>query len=150
MGGRELHFTIPGRVGGKGRPRFTVIGGRGRAYTPAKTASMESVVREIAARAMNGAPLLEGPLALEISIFLSPPASWSKRKRAEAVFPTGKPDLDNIGKLIGDALNGVVWKDDAQLAELTIRRRFTGDAPEKVQIQITGLMPAIGIARAAA
>lgn len=149
MGGRGIQFTIPGRVGGKGRPRFTVIAGHARAYTPAKTVSTEAMVREIAARAMNGAALLDGPLALEVAIFINPPASWSKRKRAEAIHPTGKPDLDNIGKLIGDALNGIIWKDDSQLSALTIRRRFNGEAPEHVYIRVTELSPAISAAVAA-
>lgn len=135
MGARELRFVIPGRVGGKGRPRFTVIGGHARAYTPAKTASTEAMVRDFAAKAMDGGPLLDGPLELIVTVNLEKPTSWSKRKCAETKFPTGKPDLDNVAKLIGDALNGIVWRDDSQIAALHIARRFvTGGESTEIYV----------------
>jgi Holliday junction resolvase RusA-like endonuclease len=138
---REVRFTIPGRVGGKGRPRFTVVGGHARAYTPAKTASMEAVVRQIGADAMAGADLLDGALHLTIVVNLNRPASWSKRKRAENPIPTGKPDLDNVTKLIGDSLNGIVWRDDSQIASLHVGRRFV-EGGEHTEIYVTQLRDA--------
>ena len=34
------------------------------------------------------------------------------------------PDWDNIGKLVSDALNGTVWKDDCQVADGRAIRRY--------------------------
>lgn len=137
MGGREIRFVIPGRVGGKGRPRVAVIGGHARVYTPAKTASMEQMIRGFGAAAMAGNALFEGALEVVVMIDLERPKSWTKRKRAENPFPTGKPDLDNIIKGIGDSLNGIIWRDDSQIADLRISRRFIESGGESVEVKIS-------------
>jgi Holliday junction resolvase RusA-like endonuclease len=139
MPAREIRFVIPGRVGGKGRPRATAIGGHARMYTPAKTVSMEAMVRGFGAAAMCGGALMDGPLHLAVVVSLERPASWSKRKRAETPIPTGKPDLDNVVKLIGDALNGVVWRDDSQIASLHIHRQFIESGGEQVEVTVSRL-----------
>jgi Holliday junction resolvase RusA-like endonuclease len=76
--------------------------------------------------------LLEEPLCLRVTVFCDVPKSKSKKFRALALadnyIPTTKPDLDNVVKLVGDAGNGIVWKDDSHIAEVHARRRY-GDAP---------------------
>ena len=56
------------------------------------------------------------------------PASWSKRKAAEALHgvirPTKKPDADNVLKAVCDGINGVVWHDDTQAVDVTLRKRY--------------------------
>lgn len=120
---------------GKGRPRF----GNGRTYTDQRTETAEAVIR-ICANQQVGQPVLLGPLTLSIAMEVEVPASWSKRKRADAlantVRPTGKPDLDNVAKLIADALNGIVWKDDAQLCSLTIARRYAEKAQTAIWVRV--------------
>lgn len=122
-----LTITIPGELRGKGRPRFSARGGFARAYTDAKTASAETWVRACAVDAACGTPIA-GPVAVRLDVGVGVPASWSKRKRADAlagaVWPTGKPDLDNVLKLVGDALNGIVWADDRQIVRAEITRRY--------------------------
>lgn len=138
---REVRFTIPGRVRGKGRPRARIVAGHAHIHTDAKTASAEAMVRTMAAQAMDGAAVLDGALHLTIVVNLNRPASWSKRKRAENPIPTGKPDLDNVAKLLGDSLNGIVWRDDSQIASLHIGRRFV-EGPEQTEIYVTQLRDA--------
>jgi Holliday junction resolvase RusA-like endonuclease len=54
--------------------------------------------------------------------------SWSRKKRqaalAGALHPTGKPDLDNCVKLLMDALNGILWRDDAQVTDIAVIKRY--------------------------
>ena len=46
-------------------------------------------------------------------------------------------DVDNLAKLVLDALNGHVWKDDWQIDELSVRRVFVTDkALAKTVIEI--------------
>ena len=48
-------------------------------------------------------------------------------------YPTKKPDADNIAKVVCDALNGLAYKDDAQVIDLTVHKRF-GDPKVIVKI----------------
>ncbi len=77
------------------------------------------------------------------------PASFSKRKRLDAIErrlrPTTKPDWDNIAKTI-DALNKVVWPDDAAVVDAVVRK-FYSEKPALV-IVVRALEPQA--ARAAA
>lgn len=123
-----LTFTVPGAPVGKGRPRATAIAGRARLYTPARTAAYEGLVALAARAAMAGRPLLEGAVALNVHADCPVPASWSRKRQAEALagslMPTTKPDADNLLKAICDGLNGVAWRDDVQVVDLRVRKRY--------------------------
>ena len=124
-----IHFHIPGQPVGKGRPRIGKVGAHARMFTPAKTVNYESTVALFAAQAMAGRALLTGPVNLQMRVDFPIPASWSMKKQraAEAgqILPTVKPDSDNIVKAICDAINGVVWKDDVQVVDLTVKKRYS-------------------------
>ena len=131
-GGVMVTFFVPGAPQGKGRPRF--VRATGRVYTPAKTESYEATLRLFAHQAMAGrAPFGKGePLSCSVVATFAVPASWSNRKRLSAyagtIYPTGKPDFDNVLKVLGDALNGVVWHDDAQIVGGSLAKRY-GEKP---------------------
>jgi Holliday junction resolvase RusA-like endonuclease len=114
-----LSFSVPGPVVGKGRPRF----GQGRTYTPTKTLHYEGLVRHCAALAMRGGALCEAPLRVLVTAYMAVPPSYSRRKRegclAGLIWPTGKPDADNIIKVL-DACNGVVFRDDSQIVDARV------------------------------
>lgn len=139
-------FTVPGRLGGKGRPRFAVVQGRARAFTPKKTASDEAIVRQFASEAMEGRAILDGALALNIAIYLNPPASWSKKKREAADWVTGKPDPDNSVKLIADAMNSIVYRDDSQIATISFKRHYTLFGKERIEVSVSALSPVLSSA----
>jgi len=115
-------IIIPGVARGKGRPRFS----NGRTYTDEKTRNAEAWIRQCAMEQVGNIHL-ECPLSVEMVIEVAVPKSWSKTKREAArigtLRATGRPDLDNCFKMC-DALNGIVWKDDAQIVEATISRRY--------------------------
>jgi Holliday junction resolvase RusA-like endonuclease len=144
---READVTVvlKGHPRGKGRPRSRVATSKAgkpfvAVYTDQETRTYEAMLRHAADQATRaaipGAAFIWAPLdcALRVrvtAIFL-PPASWSGRKRREAIAgivrPTGKPDGDNLLKCVGDALNGVVWRDDSVVVEWVIRK-FFGEQP---------------------
>ena len=68
------------------------------------------------------------------------PASWSKAKRQEALegklAHMGKPDWDNVGKIITDALNQVAWNDDSQIISASVIKTY--GAEPKVIVKIYG------------
>jgi Holliday junction resolvase RusA-like endonuclease len=65
------------------------------------------------------------PIELHITCHYVKPKSWSAKKRNSPQFKTGKPDIDNLAKIIMDALNGVVWHDDAQIIFLTVSKDYS-------------------------
>lgn len=95
------------------RARFTRSG---HAYTPTKTATFEKSVRFLAV--VQRPQILEGPLHVELDFAMAPP------KRLKNSHPISRPDIDNLAKAICDALNGVCWKDDAQICKLTARKFY--------------------------
>lgn len=136
---KSIAFTIEGNPVAKGRPRFAKFGGFVRTYTPKKTERYEDIVRWHALEARNAAGLVmldAVPLRLQVRCYLSVPTSWSKvktqRALAGAIRPTGKPDWDNFAKLISDALNGVIYRDDSAIWEATVRKVYDAKARTEV------------------
>jgi len=120
----SIAFLIPGQPQGKGRPRATTINGHARMYTPAKTRGYEAEVWEAYRKAGGG--MLDGNLSMTIKAYREIPKSWNKQRRQDAAmkFCDTKPDIDNIVKVICDALNGVAFKDDAQVVEVKAQKRW--------------------------
>lgn len=76
--------------------------------------------------AMGGAAPLTGPLRLTVNAVWPWPKSMTEKKRrvAGAHWRTSRPDADNIAKLVGDAMNGVVYADDAQIVSQTVTKQY--------------------------
>lgn len=130
MSGRLIcAFIFDGEAVAKGRPRFTTRGGFGRTYTPQRTVDFEIAIGLHAQLAMRGAggPACEEPVSVRIAISRKPPRSWSRKRREAALGQpiTGRPDLDNQAKAILDGLNTVAFLDDAQVASLSVERRWS-------------------------
>jgi Holliday junction resolvase RusA-like endonuclease len=128
---RRIAFTVLGRPYGKGRPRGTKAG---HFFTPRATTLAENEVRAAWERA--GAVRLEGPLQLRINLFIERPKGHFKTSgdlNATGLrnpLPAGqKPDVDNALKLVMDALNTRAWKDDVQVVQVAIRRRWVVHDP---------------------
>jgi Holliday junction resolvase RusA-like endonuclease len=128
-----IEFIVPGQPVPKGRPKFARRGKGVVAYTPAKTAAYESLVQSAAAEAMAGREPSTRPIKLVVSLALEVPASWSKKRRALAltgqICATKKPDADNVLKGLKDGCNGIVWRDDAQVVSIELRKAY-GDTPQ--------------------
>lgn len=124
----SISFVIPGTAVAKGRPKFARRGAFVTAYTPAKTVDYEKVVKAQAVAAMAGRAPIDGPVEANVHILVIPPASWSKKKRAQALEgalkPTSKPDIDNTIKGIFDAMNDIVWCDDKQVCVLRATKSY--------------------------
>lgn len=122
-------FRVPGIPVGKARARVVVNNGRAMAYTPEKTVNFEALVRFYAQQAR--VPFIEaGPLVLTVEFVRTFPKSMPKKRRATE-RPTTKPDLSNLLKGVEDALNGVAWRDDSQLVDVRMTKRY-GDVPETI------------------
>ena len=76
---------------------------------------------------------------MDIEAWLPIPASWSnKRKTAAAtgqIWPTSKPDIDNLCKIAWDAMNGIVYKDDSQIVESRLFKGYHDEPCLRVRVQ---------------
>lgn len=135
----EIYFVVHGEPKSKLRPQFRRMGGFVSTYTPKKTKLAEDHIMVIASQHIPNT-LITGPILLSVRAYRSPLKSFSKKKLAMALSgemrPITKPDLDNYVKLVKDALNGLIWKDDAQVIEfLPGTGKYYGDPP-RVEIRI--------------
>lgn len=148
---------LPGEPQGKGRPRSRVAYTRDdRAfvaiYTPAATVAYEKALATVGRAAMRGRAPLRGALDVRIIAVMSVPQSWSTKKRdaalAGTIRPTGKPDLDNIMKML-DAFQAkparkgklgtppILWQDDSQIVRAVIEKLY-GEKP-RLRIEVREL-----------
>ena len=134
----QITFTVPGEPMGKERPRF----GKGHTYTPEKTKTYEDAVRtayklSVVRNKFSG--FSSSPVQMEITAYMPIPKSRSKRDKAamaaNELLPTVKPDWDNIGKIICDALNGMAYDDDKQVTLCTVAKRYAEIPCVKVMIK---------------
>jgi len=131
----ELNLSLDGVPVPQGRPRFARMGGFVKTYDPNKKikdvfkAKFKEQFRE---------ELIEGPIEMDITFFMPIPKSTSKVKRAlmltNDIKHIKRPDSDNLEKIYQDVLNGIVYKDDSQIWQLTGRKLYS-DNP-RVEIKL--------------
>lgn len=133
-----MRFTIPGEVIPQGRPRFVRTRNGVRTYDPARSREYKSFVQWSTCELWPAEPF-DGPLSVRIVEYRAVPASWTKKRRADAlagiIRPTGRPDLDNVVKAILDSLNGRMWRDDSQVVSLCAEKRYAETARAEVEIE---------------
>ncbi len=78
----------------------------------------------LAAQAVRPPVPLAGALTARLVFYRTRPKS-ARRVR----WPTTRPDLGNLSKGLLDALEGIVYHDDAQLVELAEAKRFADESP---------------------
>jgi Holliday junction resolvase RusA-like endonuclease len=126
----EIKFVVPGIPVAKGRPRFTR---RGNCFTPKKTESYENQVKYAFLNAYpNRPPIIDKPVSLTIEAIFPIPKSAKVNDRVK----TTRPDLDNIIKIVGDALNGIVWRDDSIVWRVVAEKIECRGNPPELHIKI--------------
>lgn len=104
-----LEFTVPGNPKAKGRPRFS-----GHAYTPKATLVAEEEIWWVAKEAMGTRKPVTASLVVGIDFRMA---------------TARRVDIDNLAKLVLDALNEVVWVDDAQIVTLVLTKSIDRVSP---------------------
>ena len=117
-----ISLTIPGPPIGKQRARVTRTG---HAYTPAKTVNYEALVKQTFAAKYPDFVPMAGPVRMGLWIMLMPSKETARKiKKGIKVYPTIKPDVDNVFKIIADALSGLAFVDDKQIVESDLSKHY--------------------------
>lgn len=137
----NIWFVVPGEPKGKARPKVTrTKNGKSHTYTPDKTVAYEKLTRT---RYTNTAPEdfrfgAGTPLYLIVNAYMGIPKSKPKYQISDMIAnilrPTKKPDWDNIGKIISDALNKSAYADDAQIVDAHIIKWYSNNPRVEVEI----------------
>ena len=118
------------------RPRATRYGRSIRVYDPPKVSKYKKQLSQLARSQYKGEPL-DGAIEVEITFYRQVQKSLSKKERARRLSgehrPTVKPDLDNYIKSTLDALNGILWADDARIVDLHAHKYYS----DRPRIEIT-------------
>jgi Holliday junction resolvase RusA-like endonuclease len=77
------------------------------------------------------------PLRVDIDAYFPYPKSMSKKNRELTRYHINKPDKDNLEKLVLDALNGVIYKDDSCVCS-GLTQKFYSETP-RIEIRIRRL-----------
>ena len=115
-------IIVKGKVRGKARPRK----GKHGFYTPNDTKSYEESIKREYIKQCN--KKLDGPVEFILYIYKTK-AKFTKKEKAlieeDKCWCITKPDADNVAKLVLDALNGIAYKDDNQVAKITAYKKWT-------------------------
>lgn len=147
----EFGFWIPGvpQPAGSKRafPFAKTGGGLGVRVTDAnpKSRSWKNDVAHAAlAELGGGVEPLRGPLSLRVTFNLPRPKSHYGTKGLKPGSPrwhTSKPDATKLLRGIEDALTGILWGDDAQIAKQEVTKQYAA-GPAGVRIEVLSLDPA--------
>ena len=94
--------------------------------------NLVSIVARGAAK--NGAFPIQGCVRLRVELFFKRPKRLNRLGKRHKrlgfgvnpgqIFNPHRTDADNCLKMIGDALNGIIWNDDSQIVETIVRKYY--------------------------
>lgn len=128
----SVTFQVPGKPQGKARAR-TVYNPHLKhsvSYTPENDLLYENLIKTMYMQAAGGIRFENGtPVTLRIVARFEPPKSASKKRQqqmlAGEIPPLKKPDIDNIVKVVADALNGAAYHDDTQIIFTIAKKAYS-------------------------
>ena len=137
---RSLSFFALGTPVGQPRPRACIRGRHAGVYDPGTADAWKASVASAAKAAWDGR-VFDGPLRLTLTIYMPRPKSHFRAngaiKPSAPLWPTGKPDRDNLEKAILDALTTAgVWKDDSLVCTGATRKIYAMERVGGASIEI--------------
>ena len=134
----EVVFEVPGEPRGKGRPRFSKTG---HTYTDSETRAYENKIvayyrKQLGAFRWPDSALISVEITAHYPIPKSATKAATAAMREGTILPSRKPDIDNVLKVVLDALNGVAYKDDSQVVCVEAQKVYS-DIP-RLMIRMRG------------
>ena len=131
-----FEFEVIGDIKGKARPRVNTY--TCKAYTPENTKDYEMLIKQYFKIKYPRYVPLENRVSVKIIAQFKIPKTVTKKDRAlieeGKLSPTKKPDIDNITKIVLDALNKMAFKDDNQITKIEVEKTY-GEV-EKILVKI--------------
>lgn len=135
-----VEFVVPGRPVGKGSVRVTMHG----TYMPPETKAWMSLVSDVACMARPREPWTAPVKLVVVATFAAGERPYTSvrlgfdaagRVARDELGATSKPDASNILKGVEDSLTGIVWHDDSQVVEVSVRKVIGASAETYVYVE---------------
>ena len=129
-------FEVPGKIVGKGRPRINT--NTGITYTPTNTKDYETLIQQYFLIKYPRYIPIKNRVQVEIIAYMGIPKSTPKKDIEDmlnnTISPTKKPDIDNIVKVILDALNKFAYYDDNLVCKINVEKKYGKE--EKICVRV--------------
>jgi len=111
-------------------------------FTPEKQKGMRPTIpvlaRQSLRRTSQNFKEIECPVVVDLAFVFAPNVSDTKKvkhDKSQNIIPhIKKPDIDNINKMVLDAMTGVVFKDDTQVISQTMFKVFGPQSGVRIRI----------------
>jgi len=123
-----VRIEVPGDPVAWARPRMN----KGKAFTAERQREARSSLSWQIAMGW-GRPKVERKKALGMTIEF---VFKARRKSDLGMLRVARPDLDNLVKLVMDAAQDIVFEDDAQIAELTVIKRWGEVSQTNIEVNV--------------
>ncbi len=137
-----VEITVYGSAQPAGSKRAFVVNGRAHVTDDAKGSRPWKQRVAQAAGESYGGELLSGPLSVEMTFYQPrPKGHYGTGRNAEMVKasaparPTTRPDVLKLARAVEDALSGVVYRDDSQIVDEHLHKRYGEPARCAIRVE---------------
>lgn len=131
-------FSVPGNPFVQKRHKYRMIGNHPQEYDPSLNdkAEWKAAVKRYA----PSTPISNKALRVDVMwVFPRPSSHFGSGSNSDKLKPSApknyehfvRPDRDNLDKILLDAMTGVFWKDDAQVAQGFLKKSW-GLSPKTI------------------
>lgn len=110
----------------------TILGKNRRCYDPSK---LDKITIQWQINPHAPKEPITGPVEVWITFYMPIPKSTSQVKKRLMINNTqrhiNRPDIDNLAYIVTNAMKGIVYKDDSQICDLHLSKKY-GDDPKTV------------------
>jgi len=141
----RIEFVVYGKPAQMGSKKAFVRGGRAIITddNSEKRKAWANAVSSVAAEVMRGRDLISSPVQLRALFYFRRPNSHygsgrnaTTLKASAPELHSQTPDLDKLIRCLGDALTGIVFRDDALIWSMVISRHWT-EKQERAEVEVT-------------
>jgi crossover junction endodeoxyribonuclease RusA len=142
---KRIEFVVYGKPAQMGSKKAFVRGGRAIITddNSEKRKQWANAVSSVAAEVMRGRDLISSPVQLRALFYFRRPNSHygsgrnaTTLKSSAPELHSQTPDLDKLIRCLGDALTGIVFRDDALIWSMVISRHWT-EKQERAEVEVT-------------
>ncbi|HOL32595.1 MAG TPA: RusA family crossover junction endodeoxyribonuclease [Anaerohalosphaeraceae bacterium] len=141
MQGYDLEITVLGDPKAQGRPRAAKRGKFIQVYNDPQSRKAKDNLRAVIQSKAPAKPF-DCPLQVDLGFYMPrPKGHYGTGKNANRLKPTApllhtsKPDIDNLRKLVMDAMTGVFWRDDALVCKGTTVKEYSDRPRTEIRVK---------------